>query len=118
MSATNMNYVSMHLESPFLMKVHVEPAYKLLQDIKDEIKANSATMNSNLNRGNNVHLGFVFYPQEYTRIQATAYIWLQQPTTLNFPQGTSQHAASRMCSDYVDKQRQCQEIIDTKKALM
>ena len=50
MEAANINYVSIYLEFHSPTKVHWEPTYESIQDIKDEIKANAAKVNSDLGR--------------------------------------------------------------------
>ena len=75
-------------------------------------------MNSKLGGGNNGNLGFVLTPQEFTHIHAAYYVWIQQPTTLNVPQRTPQHAASRILYEYVHEWRQRKESINIEKSLI
>ena len=91
MALTTIDYVSMYFEFYPLTKVHREPTYEYLQQIKDEIKVNSARVKSDLRRGNNGNIVLLITPQEYTCVQVAAYLQLQQQTTLNVPQGTLEH---------------------------
>ena len=106
MTATDIDYVSRYFEIPTLTKLHGEPTYESLQYTKYEIKANAAILKSDLRGVNNGHIGLVLNPKQYTLVHVAAYICLQQPTALNIPQGTVNIKASRICSEYADKQRQ------------
>ena len=62
LSTTNIDYVIIYLEFTSLTKVHKKPTCEYLQDIKYEIKLNSATLNSNLDVQNHGHLGLLITP--------------------------------------------------------
>ena len=117
MAATNIDNVSTYFEFPFLTKVHTEPTYEYIQEIKNKIKANTTTVVSEIGRVKNGHLVILLTPQEYTHAHATAYVCIQEPATLNVSQGTSQHAESIMSSDYVDERRQLKKLPTSRKHL-
>ena len=118
METTNIYYTSTYFDFNSLANLNGETTYESIQDIKYEIKANIATLKANLGRVNNGNLGIMITPQKYTRIHATSYVRLQKPTTLNFPQGSSQHLKPRINYYYVDERRQWWESIETEKVLI
>ena len=48
MSNTNIDYKTTNFEYPTLTKISGQPNYELLKTIKDELKANTASVPSNL----------------------------------------------------------------------
>ena len=52
----------MYLEFTSLTKVHKKPTYEYILEIKYEIKANAATLNSGLDIQNHGHLGLLITP--------------------------------------------------------
>ena len=51
MSGTNIDYKTTNFEYPNLTKISGQPNYELLKTIKDELKANAASVPSNLGGG-------------------------------------------------------------------
>ena len=47
MTSTNIDYVDTYLEIPTLTKIHGEPSYFQLKELKNEIKTASSQNNSN-----------------------------------------------------------------------
>ena len=74
MLPTNIDYVATNFEYPTLAKIHGKPTYKTLQEVKNQIKANSTTVTNYLDGGDNGHLGLVCTVAEHMNINATAYI--------------------------------------------
>ena len=87
MSSTNIDYKTTNFEYPVLTKISGQPNYELLKTIKNELKANAASVPSNLGGGSNGHLGLVLTPAEYLTVSATAYNRPIHPGTLVIPQG-------------------------------
>ena len=65
MTSTNIDYVKTYFDYPVLTKIHGEPTYESLQEIKDQLKTNAATVTCELGGGANGHLGLVLTPLEY-----------------------------------------------------
>jgi translation initiation factor 2B subunit (eIF-2B alpha/beta/delta family) len=118
MAATNIDYVKTYFEFPTLTKVHGEPTYEALQEIKDEIKANAAAVESELGGGNNGHLGLVLSPTEYTRVHATAYVRPIQPPVLEIAPDATGPVATRARSEYDESKRLWREVVDVERALI
>ena len=51
MSTTNINYKTTNFEYPVLTKISGQPNYELLKTLKNELKANAASVPSNLGGG-------------------------------------------------------------------
>jgi hypothetical protein len=118
MAATNIDYVTTYFEFPTLTKVHGEPTYESLQEIKDEIKANAASVESLLGGGLNGHLGLVLTPQEYTRVNAEPYIKPDHPGILNIPQNATAPVALRMKTQFEESKRLWREAVDIERAII
>ena len=71
-----MTPISTYVQFKEFTKVHGTPTYETLQKIKDQLKANAASVTSNLGGGANGHLGLVLTPAEYKNISDIPY---QQP---------------------------------------
>ena len=61
-------------EFPTLPKIHGEPEYDQLKEIKDKLKTNATKIPSDLGGGAFGHLDFVLAPAEYANISAVPYI--------------------------------------------
>ena len=118
MAATNIDYVTTYFEFPTLTKVHGEPTYESLQEIKDETKANAASVESELGGGVNGHLGLVLTPQEYTRVNATAYVKPLQPAILDIPVNATAPIATRLRSEYDESKILWREVVDIERAII
>ena len=104
-------------EYTVLTKVHGILDYASLKLIKDELKANAASIISDLGGGTNGHLGLVLTPAEYALISPTPYVRYLQPQPLNIVGTTTQHNAIRMRDDYKEDLRLFREMIALEKAL-
>ena len=87
MSGTNIDYKTTNFEYPTLTKISGQPNYELLKSIKDELKANAASVPSNLGGGSNGHLGLVLSDVEYLTVSPIAYIRPTHPGPLVIPAG-------------------------------
>ena len=56
MTSTSIDYTSTYFEHPTLTKIHSEPTFFSLQRLKNQIKANLASVNTDLGGGKNGHL--------------------------------------------------------------
>ena len=68
--------------------------YASLKTIKDEVKANSASIHSDLGGGHHGHLGSVIHPAEYALVSPVPYVAPVNPPPLVIPPGTTQHIAN------------------------
>ena len=68
MTSTNIDYTSTYFEHPKLSKICGQPDYEGLKTLKNEIKANLASVTSDLGGGAHGHLGLGLTITKYARI--------------------------------------------------
>ena len=67
-STSSINYKEYYFKHLFLTKIHGEPTYETLHQLKNELKANASYVPTTLGGGNNGYLGVILTPAEYHRI--------------------------------------------------
>ena len=105
-------------EYTVLTKVHGILNYASLKLIKDELKANAASIISDLSGGINGHLGLVLTPAEYALISPTPYIRYLQPQPLDIMATTTQHNTNHLREHYKEDLCLFREMIALEKALL
>ena len=118
MTSTNIDYVDTYFEIPTLTKIHGEPTYFQLKELKNELKTNATSVTTDLGGGGHGHLGLVLTPAEYLIVSATAYNRPPHPGTLTIAPGTAQHEATRLRNDHKEAIRLFRETVDVEKALI
>ena len=78
-----------------LPKIHGEPDYDQLKNMKDKLKTNATKIPSDLGGGAFGHLGLVLTPAEYANISAVPYIRPIHPGVLNLPAPASERTEKR-----------------------
>ena len=68
MASTNINYIDNYFQYPDLTKIHGEPTYEGLQQIKDQLKCNAVSVTSSSGGGAHGLLGLVLNADEYARL--------------------------------------------------
>ena len=91
MVSPNTDYTSTNFEYPVLTKIHGIPIYEALRRIKDEMKANAASVPCDLGGGAYGHLGLILTEVGYTKIAVTPYVRPIHPVILNIVPGTVQY---------------------------
>ena len=86
-TSTNIDYVKTNFEYPVLTKITGQPTFDALRTVKNELKANAASVPSDLGRGANGHLGLVLTPAEYVNISPNPYVRPVHPGPLVLPAG-------------------------------
>ena len=71
---SNINYRTTSFEHQEPTKITGQPNYALLKQIKEELKANAASVSSNLGGESNGHLGLVLTTTEYATVCPTSYV--------------------------------------------
>ena len=102
-------------EYTILTKVNGVLDYASLKIIKDELKANAASVISDLGGGTHGHLGLVLTPAEYALVSQFLYDRLIQPPPLVTAGAATQHAAERMRDDHKEALRLFREMISLEK---
>lgn len=87
------------VEYPVLTKVVGELDYVSLKIIRDELKANTASIHSNLGGGTEGHLGLVIHPIEYSFVSATTYAQHILPIPPVIAPCAMQHEATHLYED-------------------
>ena len=118
MTSTNIDYVDTYFEFPTLTKIHGEPTYFQLKELKNELKSNATSVTTDLGGGRHGHLGLVLTPTEYLAVSTTAYNRPTHPGSLTIEPGTTQHEATRLQNEHEEAVRLFRETIDVEKALI
>ena len=106
------------VEYPILTKATGSLDYTSLKIIKDELKANAASIDSILGGGMHRHLGLVMNPTEYALVSATPYVRHPLPNVPVIAAARTQHEATRLREEYKDDLKLFQEIVALEKYLM
>ena len=106
-------------EFPVLTRILGPLNYRVLNAMRDELKSNAASVDSDLGGGANGHLGLVLTAQQYTVVSATTpYVRHVMPTEPNIPSNMPQHAAIRLRDDFKEAKRVFKEMLSVEKALL
>ena len=115
---TNIDYVKTYFQIPILTKIHGEPTFETLRVLFNELKANAGDVSTTLGGGTLGYLGLLLSILEYAPVvPGTPFIRPPNPGPLVIPNGTTQHAATRMREDHAEVLRQHCECNDVKAAL-
>ena len=82
-------------EYPTLPKIHGEPDYPQLKDLKDKLKTNATKITSDLGGGGHGHLGLVLTPAEYATVSAVPYVEPAHPGPLIIPPNCTERTENR-----------------------
>ena len=102
MPSQDTNYVDTYFDHKKLTKIHGEPTFQHLKDLKDQLRANAASVPSTLGGGLYGHLGLVLDHTEYSSVSGTPYVHPPAPAALNIPDGTPVHTALRLQTHYAE----------------
>ena len=95
-----------------------EPTYATLKTLKDQLKANAASVPTTLGGGNHGYLGLILSPATYATISQTAFI---EPAYLGqhpaIPGGTSAANTSAIIRRHTEDTRQWREFKNVSTAL-
>ena len=117
MTSTNINYIDNYFQYPDLTKIHGEPTYEGLQQIKDQLKCNAVSVTSSSGGGAHGLLGLVLNADEYARLSRTPF---EQPVfpVLTLPNPCAGPLISQLTREFSERMRVFRESIDVKKALI
>ena len=103
---TNINYVDNYFQIKTLTKIHGEPSFETLRILRDQIKANSGSVATHLGGGQHGYLGLLLSAVLYNQVApGTPFLCPVNPGPLVIPQGTTQHAATRLREDHAEALR-------------
>ena len=75
----NEDHISVCLETVVFIKVHDISTYKMLKNIKNNLKINSTTVQCDLGENNFCHLGLVLSDLKYTTVTVVLYLQSLHP---------------------------------------
>ena len=95
-----------------------EPTYATLKTLKDQLKANAASVPTTLGGGNHGYLGLILSPATYTTISPTAFIEPVYPRQHPaIPAGTNVANTSAIIRRHTEDTRQWREFKNVSTAL-
>ena len=93
------------------------PTNKTLKRLKQELRANASSVESDLGGGDHGYLGLVLTDPEYTTVSRTAFSAPTFPAALEIPAGTDQVNALNLREQHKEKKRAYYECKNVEKAL-
>ena len=93
------------------------PTHKTLKRLKQELRVNASSVESDLGGGDHGYLGLVLDDAEYATISLTAFEGPNYPAALTIPNGTSQIEALNLREHYKEDKRIYLECKNVEKAL-
>ena len=111
------NYIDNNFEYTVLTKIHDVPTYSSLKMIKDEIKANASSVQSDLGGGRHGYLGLVLTPAEYAAVSNIPFVRPINPLPLVIPAGTANYESTRLREDHKELRRVFRESVSVEAAL-
>ena len=112
------DYATTYFEKAVLTKISGRPDYKALHELFKELKANAASVMSDLGGGMYGHLGLLLTPVAYLRLTPHPYVRPAMPAALVIPHGTTNHEAIRLREEWQEEKRLFRETIDIEKTLI
>ena len=100
MANPNIDHTSSNFEYPKLTKIQGNPTYEPLQRIKNKLKANSASVPSDLGRGAHGHLGLMLTVPESENVSRIGYIQPLHSGALVIETSTTNYEATRRTDEY------------------
>ena len=85
MTNPNIDYATTNFEYPVLTRSHGIPTYESIRKIKNEMKANAASVPCDIGGGAHGHLRIILTRQEYTNASVINYVCPLHPGILNIP---------------------------------
>ena len=114
MTATRVDYAATYFPYPKPTPIQGEPTYKALKRLKNELRANSSSVDSDLGGGDHGYLGLVLNDAEYSRVVPnTPFIAPRFPGSLNIPRGTDTIDAINLREEHkrnTGLYRECREV--------
>ena len=99
MTSDNVDFTK-YFQHKTLPRIYGEPDYHQLKKLKDALKANAGSIQSDLGGGVHGHLGQVLTPAEYTNVSAIAYVDPPNPGVLVVPPGITARQETGIREDH------------------
>ena len=117
-SYTPIDYANAYFPTPTLPRIVGQPNFEKLRALKKALKANAASVQSDLGGGLYGHLGLVLDDATYYRLTNSHYVTPVHPGPLTIAENTALHEAVRRREEHVEAIRLFRETVDVKNALM
>ena len=89
MTTTRIDYASTYFPYPIPTPIQGEPTYKSIKRLKNELRANASSVDTDLGGGDHGYLGLILNEVEYTRVAPqTPFLAPDFPGELLIPRGT------------------------------
>ena len=117
MATGNVDYATSYFKYKTPTPIQGAPTNKTLKRLKQELRANASSVESDLGGGDHGFLGLVLTDVEYTTVSNTAFTAPTYPTALAIPTGTDQVTALNMREQHKEERRAYYECKNVEKAL-
>ena len=117
MATGNVDYATSYFKYKTPTPIQGAPTNKTLKRLKQELRANASSVESDLGGGDHEYLGLVLTDVECATVSATAFTAPTYPATLTIPTGTSQVDALNLREQHKEARRAYYECKNVKKAL-
>ena len=116
--STPVDYITTYFKFTSLTRSVGKPTYETIKSIKEELKANAASVHSDKGGGNHGYLGLILSPTAYASIPGTIpFIPPVHPGVLTIPANSTEQRRAIIQHTYQENIREYREYIDVKNAL-
>ena len=118
MTLGTVDYAASYFKYKTPTPIQGTPTNKTLKRLKQELRANASSVESDLGGGDHGYLGLVLTDVEYATVSSTAFTAPAFPAALNIPTGTDQVTALNLREVHKDEKRAYYECKNVEKALL
>ena len=119
MTTTKIDYATTYFPHSSPTPIRGEPSYKALKKLKNELRANASSVDSDLGGGDYGYLGLILSEEEYQRICANDPFEAPEfPGRLLIPRGTDTADALNLREEHRNNVAQYRECREVEKALL
>lgn len=111
------DYINTKFEYKEIKKIHGEPEYESIKILFDQIKANAASVPSDLGGGSHGHLGLVLTPEKYALVSNEPFKRPEHPGTLDIPARATAPQIAAAQDDHTEAMRVFREVLNVEAAL-
>ena len=115
---SNIDYARTYFKYPNPTPINGEPTNKALKRLKNELRANASSVDTDLGGGDHGYLGLVLTDVEYNNVSATPFLAPNFPGTLTIPVATTAVQALQLREAHKEAARLYRECKNVKKALL
>lgn len=117
-SSGNVDYRNSHFEYPELTRITGRPTYETLNELRSQLKANAASVYSNLGGGQHGHLFLTISPAQFAMLSDVPFTRPVHPGPLIIPPGTTAAMTATITAQHSEQIRLFREVTGVDKALM